>query len=249
MRKTSVVITTVLLLSFFYSFSKMKAPHHTFETNSSSKLTLTDSLSSSKVLSSTEELYKQINFDGHEILNFDIFEKAFRGFDKLKSEGHLPKESRYLTVCDFSQSSNKKRLWVIDMLQNKVVYNTLVSHGKGTGEEFAEKFSNIEGSHQSSLGFYVTETTYNGSNGYSLKLEGKDLGYNDAAMERAIVMHGADYVSEDFAKQHKRIGRSWGCPAVSREVAVEMIDLIKGKNCLFIYYPDQEYLNTSKWLS
>ena len=249
MRKSSVLVTLLLLFSFFYAFSTMKEVHRPSTLHSNSSLSETDTLSSSKVLSSSEELYKQISFDGHETLNFEIFEKALKGFEKLKIEGHLPKDSRYLTVCDFSQSSNKKRLWVIDMKENTLVYNTLVSHGMGTGDEFAEKFSNNEGSHQSSLGFYVTESTYTGSNGYSLKLEGKDDGYNDAAMQRAIVMHGADYVSESFAKQHKRIGRSWGCPAVSREVAVEMIDLIKGKNCLFIYYPDQKYLSSSKWLS
>jgi hypothetical protein len=118
----------------------------------------------------------------------------------------------------------------------------------GTGDEFAEHFSNNDSSHQSSLGFYVTEETYNGKNGYSLKLIGMDKGFNDAALERAIVMHGADYVSDNFASAHKRIGRSWGCPAISRELAAPIINTIKGKNCLFIYYPDKNYLNSSEWL-
>ena len=118
----------------------------------------------------------------------------------------------------------------------------------GTGDEFAERFSNTERSHQSSLGFYITESVYEGSNGYSLKLLGMDHGFNDAALERAIVMHGADYVSDDFARLHKRIGRSWGCPVVPRDLAVPIINTIKGENCLFIYYPDRQYLESSQWL-
>ncbi len=153
-----------------------------------------------------------------------------------------------LTICDFSKSSNTKRLWVIDTDKKEILFNSLVAHGMGTGEEFAEKFSNTDSSHQSSLGFYVTETTYNGNNGYSLRLLGMDKGFNDAALSRAIVMHGADYVSENFAKQHKRIGRSWGCPAVPRDLAEPIINTIKAQNVLFIYYPDEQYLASSEWL-
>ena len=105
-----------------------------------------------------------------------------------------------------------------------------------------------ESSYQTSLGFYITEGTYQGNNGYSLKLLGMDSGYNDAALKRAIVMHGADYVNENFARSQHRIGRSWGCPAVPRELAEPIINTIKGKNCLFIYYPDHQYLSSSKWL-
>lgn len=199
-------------------------------------------------LSKSDALFSAIDFSNGEKLNEAVFEKAFKGFEKLKAEGKLPAESHLLTIADFSKSSNTKRLWVIDTNQKKVVFNTLVAHGMGTGEEFAEHFSNTDSSHQSSLGFYVTEATYNGNNGYSLKLMGMDRGFNDAALQRAIVMHGADYVSENFAKDHKRIGRSWGCPAVSRELAEPIINTIKGQNCLFIYYPDQNYLNSSEWL-
>lgn len=199
-------------------------------------------------ISSSQLLYSSLDFTGGETLNQEIFEKAFTGFEKLKAAGKLPQNAKYLSVADFSKSSNTKRLWVIDMDTQTIVFNTLVAHGMGTGEEFAEKFSNTESSHQSSLGFYVTDATYNGGNGYSLKLLGMDNGYNDAAFQRAIVMHGADYVSDDFAKAHKRIGRSWGCPAVSRDLAEPIINTIKGKNLLFIYYPDENYLNSSEWL-
>ena len=201
-----------------------------------------------ETVSSSAAVYSQINFDGYNKLSEEVFEKAFLGFENLKKAGKVGENSNLLTICDFSLSSNTKRMWVIDVKEHKILFNSLVAHGKGTGEEFAEKFSNRESSHQSSLGFYTTEATYNGDNGYSLKLEGMDDGFNDAAYKRAIVMHGADYVSDDFAAMHKRIGRSWGCPAVPREVASSIIDAIKGKNVLFIYYPDQNYLASSKWL-
>ncbi|MPS64089.1 MAG: hypothetical protein DI622_04050 [Chryseobacterium sp.] len=201
-----------------------------------------------KAVSSSEELYKSITFEqGHE-LNEEVFFKALTGFENLKKAGLLNSESHLLTVCDFSMSSNTKRLWVIDINEKKVLFNSLVAHGKNTGEEFATNFSNTESSLQSSLGFYITDATYNGDNGFSLRLLGMDKGFNDAAYRRAIVMHGADYVSDEFAAMHKRIGRSWGCPAVPRDLTQPIINTIKGRNLLFIYYPDQNYLSKSEWL-
>lgn len=198
--------------------------------------------------SSSEEIYASIAFDSLHQLNREVFEKAYLGFRNLQKAGQLDENSHLLSICDFSLSSTQKRLWVIDLNERKVLFNSLVAHGKNTGEEFATQFSNRESSYQSSIGFYITETTYTGNNGYSLKLLGMDHGYNDAAMQRSIVMHGADYVSEDFIKSQNRIGRSWGCPAVPRELAAPIINTIKGKNCLFIYYPDQQYLRSSQWL-
>ncbi len=201
-----------------------------------------------RAVSSSEELYKSISFEqGHE-LNEEVFFKALTGFENLKKAGLLNSESHLLTVCDFSMSSNTKRLWVIDINEKKVLFNSLVAHGKNTGEEFATNFSNTESSLQSSLGFYITDATYNGDNGFSLRLLGMDKGFNDAAYRRAIVMHGADYVSDEFAAMHKRIGRSWGCPAIPRDLTQPIINTIKGRNLLFIYYPDQNYLSRSEWL-
>lgn len=194
-----------------------------------------------------EEIYKDLQFTD-EKLNFEVFEKAFLGFQNLKKSGKLQPTARILSVCDFSLSSTRKRLWVIDLDEKKVLFNSLVAHGKGTGEEFAMNFSNTMDSHQSSLGFYVTEQTYNGDNGYSMRLFGMDKGYNDAALERCIVMHGANYVSEDFIRAEKRLGRSWGCPAVPRDLAQPIINTIKNGTCLFVYYPDQNYLAGSEWL-
>ena len=200
-------------------------------------------------ISNTQTLYSKLDFTGKNTLNFEVFEKAMKGFENLKKAGKIDAETKLLTVCDFSLSSNKKRLWIFNTETGEILFNSLVAHGKNTGEEFATKFSNTESSLQSSMGFYLTDATYHGENGYSLKLLGMDSGYNDAALKRAVVMHGADYVSEEFAAKHKRIGRSWGCPAVPRALAEPIINTIKGKNVLFIYYPDQKYLSTSKWLN
>lgn len=221
------------------------------EINSNKKIeTLieTKTLKNTNKTSSSEELYQSISFDNTNKLQFDVFAKALLGFENLKKAGKLSKEAHLLTICDFSLSSNTKRLWVIDTQERKVLFNSLVAHGKNTGEEFATNFSNTESSLQSSMGFYITESTYNGDNGYSLKLLGMDRGFNDAAYKRAVVMHGADYVSEEFAATHKRIGRSWGCPAIPRALTEPIINMIKGKNCLFIYYPDENYLSSSEWL-
>ena len=208
----------------------------------------TKSVKNTTKVSSSEELYNSILFEGDHKLNFDVFAKALLGFENLKKAGKLSEEAHLLTICDFSLSSNAKRLWVIDTQEKRVLFNSLVAHGKNTGEEFATNFSNTESSLQSSMGFYITESTYNGDNGYSLKLLGMDKGFNDAAYRRAVVMHGADYVSEEFAAAHKRIGRSWGCPAIPRSLTEPIINTIKGKNCLFIYYPDENYLSSSEWL-
>ena len=153
-----------------------------------------------------------------------------------------------LTVIDYSKPSTEKRLWVIDMRTRAVLYEELVAHGQGTGDAMATSFSNTPDTHKTSLGLFVTEGTYVGKNGYSLRLNGLDEGFNDRARERAIVMHGAPYVSEAFAKAQGRLGRSWGCPALREAVARELIDRVKGGNLLFAYYPDQQWLKASQYL-
>ena len=209
----------------------------------------TSTITKSAINNKVEEVYKKIDFGGNAVLSKVVFAKAYQGFLNLKEAGKLSEAQNILSVCDFSLSANTKRLWVIDLNKNKVIFHTLVAHGQGTGEEFAVAFSNQENSHQSSYGFYVTEATYNGDNGYSLKLNGMDRGYNDNAYSRAIVMHGADYVCDSYIKENKRLGRSWGCPAVPRGLAKPIIDKIKDKTCLFIYYPNKNYLASSVWLN
>lgn len=178
---------------------------------------------------------------------FESFSKAIQGFEVLKAQGKIKKN--LLTLVDFSKSSNTKRLWIIDMDTHTVLYNTLVAHGRNSGDEFANEFSNINSSNKSSLGFYATGEIYNGKHGESLKLDGLEQGINSNARARAIVMHAADYVCDNFAKQHKRIGRSLGCPALPNHLNKEIINLVKGKSCLFIYHPSKSYLQTSKVLS
>lgn len=154
-----------------------------------------------------------------------------------------------LAVIDFSRSSNEPRLWVFDLSRQRLLFRELVSHGQGTGDERALWFSNTPDSHQSSLGLFRTLNSYDGSNGYSLRLEGLEPGVNDRAFERAIVIHGADYVSESFIEENGRLGRSYGCPAVRQEVAQPLIDSIKEDQYLFAYYPDPQWLARSSYLS
>ncbi|MEY4628202.1 MAG: hypothetical protein RLZZ595_528 [Bacteroidota bacterium] len=181
-------------------------------------------------------------------LSEDILSLALVGFSKLNAQERLSKDS-ILTIIDYSKSSKEKRLFVIDLKTQNLLFNSVVAHGRNTGEEFAKQFSNQMNSHKSSLGFFVTQTPYQGSNGYSLALEGVDNGFNDMAKKRAIVMHGAPYASEDMIKTKGYLGRSFGCPSLPPQLNKQVIETIKGGNCLFAYYPDKKYLNESKLLN
>ena len=150
-----------------------------------------------------------------------------------------------LTVIDYSLPSTEPRLWVLDLRRGEVLYHELVAHGRGTGDNYATRFSNLNDSHQTSLGLFVTGGTYTGGNGYSLKLRGLDKGFNDRAEERHIVMHGAWYVSPEQARAQGRLGRSWGCPALSEKMAPKVIDTIKGGSFVFSYGGDQDWLQSA----
>ncbi|MEZ5319042.1 MAG: murein L,D-transpeptidase catalytic domain family protein [Vicinamibacterales bacterium] len=153
-----------------------------------------------------------------------------------------------LTVIDYSRPSTSKRLWVFELATGRLLHEALVAHGQGSGDDLATRFSNEPNSHQSSLGLFVTADTYVGKNGYSLRLDGLEPGVNDRARERAIVMHGAPYVSQTFARANGRLGRSWGCPALPEAVARPLIDEVKGGSLVFAYYPDSAWLNGSRFL-
>lgn len=182
-------------------------------------------------------------------LSTDAFRFALRGFERLKKEGKLLNES-VLTIIDFSQSSNKKRMYVIDLYKKALLFNTYVAHGRNTGDEFAEKFSNIPGTFQSSLGFYLTENMAIGSKvGLSLILKGLEKGINDKAREREIIMHGADYATEDFIQKHGRLGRSYGCPSLPPDQIKPVAETIKNGSLLFIYNPDENYVQKSPVLN
>ena len=154
-----------------------------------------------------------------------------------------------LAVIDYSYASTKPRLWVFDLEQNKLLFRELVAHGQGTGENMAVHFSNTDKSHQSSLGLFRTADTYIGHNGYSLRMQGLEPGTNDAAMARAIVMHGAPYVNMQMAQSKGRLGRSWGCPAVRPEIAHQIIDSLKNGQMIFSYYPDSNWLAKSPFIN
>jgi len=153
-----------------------------------------------------------------------------------------------LTVIDYSKPSTQQRLWVFDLRTGEIRFHELVAHGKGTGENLAEHFSDAMNSHQSSLGLFVTRDTYVGSNGYSLRLDGLEPGFNGRARERAIVVHGAPYVDERFAEKQGRLGRSWGCPALREAVARDVIDFVRDGGVIFSYYPDEAWLDRSHFL-
>jgi hypothetical protein len=186
-------------------------------------------------------------------LPLPVFEKALVGFLNLKNNRSLNNDKQILTVVDFTQASTAKRMWIINIQDKKMMLNTYVAHGQGSGVDLATKFSNQAESHESSLGFYVTNETYLGKHGLSLKLDGQDKGVNDLARDRDIVIHGAEYVSEGFIKQTGRLGRSFGCPAVSPELNEKIINMIKGKTCLFINGNSVNYqsalLNQEKMLA
>lgn len=165
------------------------------------------------------------------------------------AQRHTEVERKVLSVIDYSLPSTEPRLWVFDLEKRELLFRELVAHGVNTGENMATSFSNIEGSRQSSLGMFLTDKTYVGRNGYSLKLHGLEKGVNHNALERTIVLHGAWYVSEAFRREHGRLGRSWGCPAVTKEVAKPLIDTIKDGSLLFVYYPDQQWLSSSDFLN
>ena len=177
----------------------------------------------------------------------DVLELAFSAASCAVRAGSVQAPAT-LTVIDYSKPSTEKRLWVFDMRTRAVLYEELVAHGMGTGDNLATAFSNEPDSHKTSLGLFVTEGTYVGKNGYSLRLNGLDQGFNDRARERAIVMHGAPYVSDAFAQAQGRLGRSWGCPALREAVARQVIDTVKGGNLVFAYYPDAQWLKTSHYL-
>ena len=176
--------------------------------------------------------------------DYEVFKKAFTGFLDLKAENKIIKN--ILTVIDFSKSANQERMWIIDMVKMEVEYLSLVAHGKNSGVEYASHFSNTNSSLQSSLGFYVTGGIFYSNHGMSLILDGAEPGINDKARERGIIMHGAAYVSREFIQKYGTLGRSFGCPAIPMKDHEKIINLISGKSCIYIHYPDPQYLLSSQ---
>ncbi|MGE5518468.1 MAG: murein L,D-transpeptidase catalytic domain family protein [Candidatus Dadabacteria bacterium] len=195
---------------------------------------------------SSSELYRQMG-----LVNFDLAKEALdyavKGYEKLLDQGKVDNQ-QYLSIVDFTKPSDEKRFYLLDLLNRKVVMNTYVMHGRNSGKLFAERFSNRINSNESSLGFYKTSYTYNGSRGYSLRLNGLEKGFNSNAAKRGVVVHGSNYINEERAKEGK-IARSEGCPAIPRTDTKEVIRRIKDGSILFIYHPTEKYLEGSSILN
>lgn len=179
-------------------------------------------------------------------LDEEVLSLALDAYHSAKKQGHIKKNK--LAIIDYSKPSSERRLWIFDLDKKEVTHNLHVAHGSKSGLHESNKFSNNSGSHQTSLGVFVTQETYQGRNGYSLRLSGLEKGVNDKARSRAIVMHGANYAKPEFIKANGRLGRSQGCPAIDPRVSKEVIDHIKGGSMIFAYYPDQKWLSQSKFL-
>lgn len=184
-----------------------------------------------------EVLFEEMQLGG--IVNFLAFQEAVAGYHRIQQ-----KSKPIMTLIDFTKPSTEKRLFVFDMEKKKMIHASLVAHGRNSGEKYATSFSNSSGSFKSSLGFYLTENTYQGKNGYSLVLNGLEAGINDRAKERAIVMHGAAYANPSTIASG-RLGRSLGCPALPQAVTKPIIDTIKKGSVLFIYANNKEYMAES----
>lgn len=188
-----------------------------------------------------EAVYKKADLKG--VINFDVFKIAMIGYYQLDQ-----KKKNIITIIDYSKPSTKERFFVIDIDNNKLLFNCLTAHGKNSGKNYASEFSNMPGSKMSSIGFFITAETYSGKHGYSLKLDGMEKDINDNARKRAIVIHAANYVSKSFIKKHGRLGRSWGCPALPDGLSKSIIDTIKNGSVLFIYGNDKNYLVESEYM-
>lgn len=186
-------------------------------------------------------IYKDLGIENK--LEYSTFLKAIQGYNRIED-----KKAGYITIIDFSKPSNEERFFVIDLENKKVDFSTYVTHGKNSGLGTAVKFSNNPNSYQSSLGFYLTKNTYEGSNGYSLRLLGLEPGINSNAMDRNIVVHGADYATKEFMDKYGFLGRSLGCPAIPEEISKEVIDYIKGGTVLYINGNDETYYAKSKYV-
>lgn len=187
------------------------------------------------------DLYQEMKLS--KTIKWEAFQQAMQGYNQLN-----PKNKDIITIIDFTLPSTEKRMYVLNVKSKKILFHNIVSHGKNSGDNFATSFSNNHGSFQSSLGFYLTQETYQGGNGFSLRLNGMEKGINDQARPRAIVVHGADYCSQKFINSSGRLGRSYGCPALPKELTKPIINTIKNGSMMYVYAGNKEYIASSKLL-
>lgn len=193
-------------------------------------------------VSENYQLYLELGLSG--LVDYNGFEQAMVGYKKITN-----RKKDMLILIDFTKPSDKERMFIIDMKARQVLIATYVAHGKGSGDKYATSFSNKSGSAKSSLGFYITEDSYNGRSGYSLRLDGIEAGINDHARQRGVVIHGAQYCDPDFIANSGRLGRSQGCPAVPTEINDEVIEVGRGGALVYIYANDKNYISQSDILS
>lgn len=229
----SMIQRTLLLSLILLSFNSISKAYSSYSS-------FTDDPKTSQAEIILKSFYEKLQ-GADEKPSYPVFRKALIGYYHLKAAGKLSNQQEVLSIVDFSISSNKERLWVIDMKTKNILFHTLVAHGRNTGDEYAANFSNLPNSFMSSIGFYVTGEVYHGKHGLSLRLDGQEKEFNSQARNRAVVMHGADYVSKAFIKKAGRLGRSLGCPAIPVELHKEVIETLADKTCLFIYHPDKNY--------
>lgn len=237
----AIILVTVMGSWSFKNSVEEAAKPNLYDFNN---IILSDSADSAASNSYVQSLYNELNLE-EKGLHFDVFSMAINGYEYLNNTGALDNND-VLTIIDFDQPSTKKRMYIVDLNSHELVYQTYTAHGRNSGKEYATSFSNTPSSNKSSLGFYVTSSTYYGSNGYSLKLVGKEKNINDNALARAIVIHGADYVSENNINSMGYLGRSFGCPSLLPYLNRPIIDLIKNGSCLFIY--QKQYLSKDNLL-
>ena len=248
MRKVYLPLSVICLVATFLLLPVVKAGSNNKTVTPTVSVTKTTSVasSSSTVAEAANNLYDSLQLDELGMTKQALV-YAYKGFQKLEEKG-VVQNPDVLTVIDFSQPSDKKRMYIIDVKNFKVPLNTYVAHGKNSGLEYAKRFSNRHESLQSSLGFYVTKNTYFGKHGLSLRLSGQDKGFNDNAESRAVVVHGAQYIGDNRLNS-AYMGRSFGCPAVPQKLANKVINTIKNGTTLFIYHPSQQYLHGSTLLN
>jgi hypothetical protein len=246
-RKLSVIMSSVLLLPFAFGYAAPLVKQVKRKASSS----VSARKKARSYDSTTGELTTKKEISVYETLELaklglskEAFDFAMKGHDYLAANGKLQNED-IISIVDFSLPSSQKRLFIVDLKNNKLLFHTYVSHGRGSGAEMATEFSNVPESNKSSLGFYVTGDTYMGKHGLSMRLLGQDEGFNSNAHDRSIVMHSASYVSEATIKAMGFCGRSEGCPAVPEELSKPIIETVKNGTCLFLYSPNQQYAANS----
>ncbi len=250
-RKTFLSLSLAAAVAALMFFQISKAGANSVTANVSALKSYVATTSTNTAKASDAEVASTLLFDSLKLNQLGLSQQAltyaYKGYQHLLDKKNLAND-HILTICDFSQPSRNKRMYVIDVKNFKVLMNTYVAHGRNSGVDYATKFSNKPESLESSLGFYVTENTYSGKHGLSLKINGLEKGWNDNAEERAVVVHGAKYIG------NQRLGcgfmgRSFGCPAVPQTDVAKLINIIKDGSCLFIYHPDEDYLHGSTILN